>query len=64
MNERSYLAYTVTGGRQRNKEFCAHNIFENLIMLMEIISIIKERLKVLENQYPSIHAYIQVKVPC
>jgi hypothetical protein len=42
----------VTGGRQRNKEFYAHNIFENLIMLMEIISIIKERLKVLENQYP------------
>jgi hypothetical protein len=42
----------VTGGKQRNKEFCAHNIFENLIMLMEIISIIEERLKVLENQYP------------
>jgi hypothetical protein len=42
------IAYTVTGGRQRNKEFCAHNIFENQIMLtwlMEIISIIKERLK-------------------
>jgi hypothetical protein len=42
----------VTGGRQRNKEFYAHNISENLIMLMEIISIIKGRLKVLENQYP------------
>jgi hypothetical protein len=42
----------VTGDRQRNKEFCAQNIFENLIILMEIISIIKERSKVLENQYP------------
>jgi hypothetical protein len=42
----------VTGGRQRNKEFCPQNIFENPIMLMEVISIIKERLKVLENLYP------------
>jgi hypothetical protein len=36
----------VTEGRQRNKKFCAQNIFENLIMLMEIISILKERLSV------------------
>jgi hypothetical protein len=31
----------VTGGRQRNYEFCAQNIFENLIMLMEIIQLEK-----------------------